>query len=140
MKELTKIQRQAAVWILDAFKSTPTGVVESLASLILIHLQIWKLVYHNHICMHTLADSHITHLMAATRNEADFISVYHPFRLRNKCKSPPSGHVGQRKLGRHVCPTLQQVQYAWIPSYRYMPRMHYPRHCSDPRQNCQRQS
>jgi len=88
MKELTKIQRQAAIWILGAFKSTPMGVVESLAGLILIHLQIWKLVYCNHVCMHTLADSHITHLMAATRDEAEFISVYHPFQLCNKCKSP----------------------------------------------------
>ena len=87
MKELTKIQRQAAVWILGAFKSTPTGAVESLAGLIPIHLQIWKLVYCNHIHVHMLADSHITCLMAATRNKADFISVYHPSWLRNKCKS-----------------------------------------------------
>ena len=78
MKELTKIQRQAAVWILGAFKTTPMGAVEFLAGLILIHLQIQKLIYRNHVHMHTLADSHITRLMAATRNEADFISMYHP--------------------------------------------------------------
>ena len=77
-----------AIWILGAFKSTSTGAVESLAGLILIHLQIWKLVYCNHICMHTLADSHITHLMAATGDEAEFISIYHPSQLCNKCKSP----------------------------------------------------
>jgi len=88
MKELTKIQRQAGIWILGAFKSTPTGAVESLAGLIPIHLQIRKLVYRNHVRMHMLADSHITHLMAATGNEADFISMYHPSQLRNKCKSP----------------------------------------------------
>ena len=87
MKELTKIQRQAAIWILGAFKSTPTGAVESLAGLIPIHLQIWKLVYCNHVHMHTLADSHITHLMVATRDVAKFISVYHPSQLHNKCKS-----------------------------------------------------
>ena len=56
MKELTKIQRQMAIWILGAFKTTPMGVVESLAGLIPIHLQIRKLIYHNHVCMHTLAD------------------------------------------------------------------------------------
>jgi len=88
MKELTKIQRQAGIWILGAFKSTPTGAVESLADLIPIHLQIRKLVYRNHVHMHMLADSHITHLMVATGNEADFISMYHPSQLRNKCKSP----------------------------------------------------
>jgi len=88
MKELTKIQRQAAIWILGAFKCTPTGVVESLAGLILIHLQIQKLVYHNHVYMPTLADSYITWLMAATGDEAEFISVYHPSQLCNKCKSP----------------------------------------------------
>jgi len=45
MKELTKIQRRAAIWILGAFKTSPTGAVESLAGLIPIHLQIRKLVY-----------------------------------------------------------------------------------------------
>jgi len=60
MKELTKIQRQAAIWILGAFKSTPIGVVESLASLIPIHLQIQKLVYRNHVHIHTL-QTHILH-------------------------------------------------------------------------------
>jgi len=88
MKELTKIQRQAGIWILGAFKSTPTGAVESLAGLIPIHLQIRKLVYCNHVHMHMLADSHITCLIAATGNEAEFISMYHPSQLRNKCRSP----------------------------------------------------
>jgi len=87
MKELTKIQRQAAIWILGAFKSTPMEAVESLAGLILIHLQIRKLVYHNHVHMHTLADSYITCLMAATGDVAEFISIYHPSQLHNKYKS-----------------------------------------------------
>ena len=88
IKELTKIQRQVAIWVLGAFKFTPMGVVESLADLILIHLQIQKLLYPNYVCMHTLADLHITCLMAATGDKAEFISMYHPFQLHNKCKSP----------------------------------------------------
>jgi len=80
MKELTKI--------LGAFKSTPIGAVESLPGFILIHLQIRKLVYRNHVHMHTLADSHITCLMVATGDKAKFISLYHPSQLCNKCKSP----------------------------------------------------
>ena len=88
MKELTKIQRQAGIWILGAFKSTPTGAVEFLAGLIPIHLQIQKLVYCNHVRMYTFADSHITRLMAATGNEAEFISIYYSSQLCNKCKSP----------------------------------------------------
>ena len=87
IKELTKIQRQVAIWILGVFKSTPTGAVEFLAGLIPIHLQIWKLVYHNHVCMHTLADSYITCLMVASENEAEFVSMYHLSQLCNKCKS-----------------------------------------------------
>ena len=63
-------------------------VVEFLAGLIPIHLQIQKLVYRNHVHMHTLADSHIIFLIAATGDEAKFISMYHPFQLHNKCKSP----------------------------------------------------
>ena len=70
MKELTKIQHRAAIWILDAFKTTPTGAAESLAGLILIDLQIQKLIYRNHVHMHMLADSHITHMVSAGENQA----------------------------------------------------------------------
>jgi len=87
MKELTKIQRRAAIWILGAFKTSPTGAVESLAGLIPIHLQIRKLVYRNYICMHTLADTHITRRVAADENQADNVA-YLPSKLSKKAKSP----------------------------------------------------
>ena len=86
MKELTKVQCRAATWILGAFKTTPTGAAESLAGLIPIDLQIQKLIYRNHICMHTLADSHITCMVAAGENQACNIS-YLPSKLRKKAKS-----------------------------------------------------
>ena len=76
MKELTKIQRRAAIWILGAFKTSPTGAVESLAGLIPIYLQIWKLVYCNYICMHTLADTHIMCRVAADKNQADNVVYF----------------------------------------------------------------
>ena len=44
LKELTRMQRCAAIWILSAFKTSPTGVVETLTGLTLIHLHIQKLV------------------------------------------------------------------------------------------------
>jgi len=87
MKELTKIQRRAAIWILGAFKTSPTGAVESLAGLILIHLQIRKLVFRNYIRMHTLADTHITRRVAAGENQADNVT-YLPSKLSKKAKSP----------------------------------------------------
>ena len=44
LKELTQMQRCAVIWILGAFKTSPTGAVETLAGLTPIHLHIRKLV------------------------------------------------------------------------------------------------
>ena len=87
MKELTKVQRRTVIWILGAFKTTPMGAAEFLAGLIPIDLQIQKLIYRNHIRMHTLANSHITCIVAAGENQACNVS-YLPSKLSKKAKSP----------------------------------------------------
>ena len=40
LKELTRMQRRAAIWILGAFKTSPAGAVETLTGLTPIHLHI----------------------------------------------------------------------------------------------------
>jgi hypothetical protein len=87
MKELNSMQRKAAIWILGAFKTSPGGAAESLAGLIPIHLQIRKLIHRNYARMHTLADSHVTRLIASSSADDDDVA-WIPSRLSNKCKSP----------------------------------------------------
>ena len=44
MSLLAAMQRKAALWILGAFRTSPTGGIEALAGLIPIHLHLKKLV------------------------------------------------------------------------------------------------
>lgn len=132
IKELTRVQCCAVIWILGAFKTTPIGAVESLAGLILIDLQIQKLVYCNHICMHMLADSHLMQRVSASENQADNV-VYLPSKLAKK-PSPPSSICGPTKswsqstLFHSTNSVLQDTIYltnSWIVLY-HMTLSSYP--------------
>jgi len=42
-KELRNIQQRAALWILEAFQTSPSLSIEAITGLILIHLHLQKL-------------------------------------------------------------------------------------------------
>ena len=71
------MQRCTAIWILGAFKTSPTGVVEMLARLTLIHLHIRKLVQRSYSWYSTLADQHANRMIV----DDDFM-WYHPSKLK----------------------------------------------------------
>ena len=75
MKELSKIQRQAAIWITGAFRTSPSGAVESLAGLMPVHLHLCKLASRSHARLHTLADAHMSRMVA--------LDVYSPMIWHN---------------------------------------------------------
>jgi hypothetical protein len=58
------MQRQACLWILGAFCTSPTGAVESLAGLPHIHLHMKKLVDRSHTRMHILSSLHVLRMLA----------------------------------------------------------------------------
>ena len=76
------MQRHAAIWILGAFKTSPTGAVKMLAGLTPIHLHIWKLVQRSHSRYSTLVDQHANRMVV----DDDFM-WYHPSKLK-KLSSP----------------------------------------------------
>ena len=43
IKMLTSMQRKAALWITGAFRTSPSGGIETIAGLMPIHLQLKKL-------------------------------------------------------------------------------------------------
>ena len=53
LKILTKMQRKAAIWILDAFKTSSSEDIEAIVGLILIKLHLQKLT--RRLQLHTLA-------------------------------------------------------------------------------------
>ncbi|KAJ2911570.1 hypothetical protein MD484_g8847, partial [Candolleomyces efflorescens] len=58
LKSLTSMQRKAACWIIGAFRTSPTGGVESLAGLPPIHLHLRKLSQRAILRTATLSDTH----------------------------------------------------------------------------------
>ena len=63
MSNLKSMQRHASCWIMGAFKTSPTGGVETVAGLPPIKLHIKKLVYQSHVRICTLAQSHALHAL-----------------------------------------------------------------------------
>jgi len=55
---LATMQRKAALWILGAFRTSPTGEIEALAGLIPIHLHLKKLVKRSCLRAATLPSQH----------------------------------------------------------------------------------
>jgi len=56
---LGKIQRRAAIWILGAFKTSPSFGIEAIVGLISINLHLQKLSERLQLQVHTLLSSHI---------------------------------------------------------------------------------
>src|SRR4029077_12887106 len=62
-KALKSMQAAAARWITGAFRTSPSGAVETIAGLPPIHFHIRKLVERSHTCIRTLAESHTARLL-----------------------------------------------------------------------------
>ena len=59
MKILDKMQRRAAIWILEAFKTSPTEGIEAIARIIPIKLHLQKLARRSQIWPLLLLSNHI---------------------------------------------------------------------------------
>ena len=61
-------QRKAALWILGAFRTSPTGGIEALAGLIPIHLHLKKLVKRSCLRAATLSSQYALLTLLSARN------------------------------------------------------------------------
>ena len=59
MKVLGKMQRRAAIWILGAFKMSPTEGLEAIAGLIPIKFHLHKLTGRSQLCSASLPENHL---------------------------------------------------------------------------------
>ena len=59
MKTLNKMQRRAAIWILGAFKTSPSEGIEAIAGIIFIRFHLQKIARRSQICPFKLPTSHI---------------------------------------------------------------------------------
>ena len=58
-KILDKIQRRAAIWILEAFKTLPTEGIQAITGIIPIKFHLQKLTRRSQICLFKLPSNHI---------------------------------------------------------------------------------
>ena len=59
MKILNKMQRRAIIWVLGAFKTSPTEGIEAIAGIIPIKFHLQKLARRLQICFLKLLTNHI---------------------------------------------------------------------------------
>jgi len=59
LKILGKMQRRAAIWILGAFRTSPTGGIEAIAGLIPIKFHLYKLTSRSQLCSAALPKNHL---------------------------------------------------------------------------------
>ena len=59
LKVLGKMQRQAAIWILGAFKTSPLYGIKTIAELVPIYLHLLKLGSKSQLCTNKLPLSHL---------------------------------------------------------------------------------
>jgi len=59
MKILDKMQRRAAIWILDAFKTSPIEGMDAIAGIIPIKFHLQKLAKRSQMCSLKLPTNHI---------------------------------------------------------------------------------
>src|SRR5215469_16532610 len=59
LNNLQKMQRQACLWILGAFQTSPGGAIETIAGILPIQLHIKKLVDRSHLRIRTLRGTYV---------------------------------------------------------------------------------
>src|SRR5882762_3793996 len=64
LADLKTMQRRAALWVLGAFRTSPTVAIEALAGLIPIHLHLTKLAQRSQSRLRTLHPNHALHSLS----------------------------------------------------------------------------
>ena len=59
LKILGKMQRRAAIWILGAFRTSPTSGIKAIAGLILIKFHLHKLASRSQLCFAALPKNYL---------------------------------------------------------------------------------
>jgi len=99
MKLLNKMQRRAAIWILGAFKTSPSKGIEVLAGIIPIKFHLQKLANHSLIWLFKLPENHIINsLMNDSPHHSDSPNPHTIGYLTNRQRNITKGHIIDSKI------------------------------------------
>jgi len=120
MKMLGKMQRRAAIWILEAFKMSPSFSVEAIARLISINLYLQKLSGRSQLYAHSLPNNHILRSLMEPKSVAP--SKPHSLSLGSlskwQCKLIKDPVVDMDNQFNKIFPSFDPLNPEFTPRYR----------------------
>ena len=94
IKLLNKMQRKATIWILEAFKTSPSEGIEAIAGIISIKFHLQKLTKRSLICSFKLPENHIIRNLMDDSPHRNITSNPHAIRsLTNQQRNITKEHI-----------------------------------------------
>ena len=119
-KILNKMQRRAAIWILGAFKTSPSEGIEALVGLIPIKFHLQKIARRSLICSFKLPTNHILkNLENNDPPQTKAITSHNIGSLSNCQRSLTKGHIINSNIKSHgIFPSFSPLDPEFSPSHR----------------------
>jgi len=120
MKILNKMQRKAAIWILGAFKTSPTEDIEVLAGLIPIRFHLQKIAKRSLIHPFKLPNNHILkNLLNDDPSQSKSNNSYNIGSLTNCQRSLTKGYMVDSSIKSHgIFPSFSPLDPEFSPGHR----------------------
>ena len=120
MKLLNKIQKKAAIWILEVFKMSPSEGIEALAGIIPIKFYLQKLANCSLIQLFKLPENHIIkNLMDHSPHHTNISNPHTVGYLTNRQRNIVKGHIINSKIKSYgIFPSFDPLHQEFTPGHR----------------------
>ena len=117
MKILNKMQRRAAIWILGAFRTSPTEGVEAIAGIIPIRFHLQKIARRLQICPFKLLTNHILRSLMDDSPPSSIFPNLHSISLLTDCqKNITKGHlIDSCNKSYGIFPSFSPLNQEFVP-------------------------
>ena len=120
MKLLNKMQRRAAIWILEAFKTSPSEGIKAIAGIISIKFHLQKLAKCSLIHPFKLPENHIVRNLMDDSLHCNITSNPHTIRsLTNRQRNITKGHIIDANVKSYgIFPSFNLLHQEFTPGNR----------------------
>ena len=119
MKALNKMQRRAAIWILGAFKTSPSEGIKALAGLIPVKFHLQKIAKRSQIHPFKLPKNHIlNNLLDDSPHQSNSFNYHNMGSLTNRQKVLAKGHLINSKFKSYgIFPSFSPLDLEFAPGH-----------------------
>ena len=119
MKILNKMQRRAAIWILGAFKTSPSDGIEAIAGIIPIRFHLQKIAKRSQIHPFKLPNNHILkNLLDDSPPSSNLTNSHNIGSLTNQQRSIAKGHlINSCTKSYGIFPSFSPLNSEFSPGY-----------------------